>query len=210
MAQVILISAPESGCGLNNSCFVLSVLVDTESSQVQAISFVKLLWLAVESIATLRGASTHNLSTGQYRERILWFAAKSMNRTDFQVLADLRIQEAHALLTLATPLPDGASYLAGYAVECALKACVAKRILAEVWPEKQFSVDCHTHDIVKLVKLAGLEDTKDDDIDKSPNFGTNWNDVKDWSERSRYERHGLAKAQRLYDAITHPIEGVLP
>ena len=47
-----------------------------------------------------------------------------MNRNDFQQLADVRINEAEALLVQGKY--DGAYYLAGYAVECGLKACIAK------------------------------------------------------------------------------------
>jgi len=133
-----------------------------------------------------------------------------VNRADFQQLADLRINEAHALLTLPAPMPDGAYYLAGYAVECALKACIAKRYGAEEWPEKKFVTDCHTHDILTLVKLAGLEVARAADVATNPNFSTNWKIVKDWGEQSRYERHSLAKVQRLYEAITHATDGVLP
>jgi hypothetical protein len=41
-----------------------------------------------------------------------------MNRADLQQIAELRLQEARTLLTGG--FPDGAYYLAGYAVECAL------------------------------------------------------------------------------------------
>jgi HEPN domain-containing protein len=47
-----------------------------------------------------------------------------MNRTDFQEIAELRLKESKALL--ATGFAEGAYYLAGYAVECALKSCIAK------------------------------------------------------------------------------------
>jgi len=47
-----------------------------------------------------------------------------MNRNDFQQLADVRIDEAVVLLDQGKY--DGAYYLAGYAVECSLKACIAK------------------------------------------------------------------------------------
>jgi hypothetical protein len=122
----------------------------------------------------------------------------------------LRIAEAHALLTLPTPMPDGAYYLAGYAVECALKACIAKGYGPEAWPEKDFVAQCHTHTILTLVRLAGLEPARAADVAGNPALGTNWNIVKDWSERSRYERHSLAKAQTLYNAITDTANGVLP
>ncbi len=114
------------------------------------------------------------------------------------------------MLTLAVPMPDGAYYLAGYAVECALKACIAKGYGPEEWPEKQFVADCHTHEILKLVRLASLEATMATDVTANPNLGTNWNIVKDWSERSRYERHSLAKAERLHEAVAHGVDGVLP
>jgi len=58
-----------------------------------------------------------------------------MNRAELQALAELRISEAQALLTLPAPMPDGAYYLAGYAVECALKACIARGYGPEEWPE---------------------------------------------------------------------------
>jgi len=43
-----------------------------------------------------------------------------MNRVDLQQLAELRLKESKALF--AAGFPEGAYYLAGYAVECALKA----------------------------------------------------------------------------------------
>ena len=80
-----------------------------------------------------------------------------MNRTDLQNLADVRIDEAQALLGLNPPRPDGAYYLAGYAVECAIKAAIAKLTSQHDWPEKQFVLDCHTHNIRALVRHAGLD-----------------------------------------------------
>jgi hypothetical protein len=133
-----------------------------------------------------------------------------VNRVDLQQLADLRIAEASALLTLAIPMPDGAYYLAGYAVECALKACIARRYSAETWPEKKFVADCHTHDISTLVRLAGLEQDRMMDVVGNLQLGQNWTIVKDWSEQSRYERHSQVAAEKLYDAVADANHGVLP
>jgi HEPN domain-containing protein len=47
-----------------------------------------------------------------------------VNRNGLQDLSKVRLKEATALLNLR--MYDGAYYLAGYAVECALKACIAK------------------------------------------------------------------------------------
>ena len=47
-----------------------------------------------------------------------------MDRRELQSLSRVRAKEAKALLDAG--LHEGAFYLAGYAVECALKACIAK------------------------------------------------------------------------------------
>ena len=133
-----------------------------------------------------------------------------MNRSDFQQLADVRIAEAAALLRRRPPMPDGAYYLAGYAVECALKACVAKLVREHDFPDKQMATDSHTHSITVLVRVAGLDAAQKADADANAALRDNWNVVKDWSERSRYERHSQEKAKRLYVAITDPTNGVLP
>ncbi len=133
-----------------------------------------------------------------------------MNRADLQQFAELRIVEAHALLTLPTPLPDGAYYLAGYAVECGLKVCIAKGYGPEPWPEKDFVVKCHTHDIFALIRLAGLETARSAAVAANAALAANLDIVKDWSEKSRYERHSQTEAREIYDAITDAINGVLP
>ena len=55
-----------------------------------------------------------------------------MNRQDFQALARVRLEEAKALRDAGRPA--GAYYLAGYTVECALKACIAKRTREHDFP----------------------------------------------------------------------------
>lgn len=48
-----------------------------------------------------------------------------MNRKDLKLVAEVRLREAEALLNKR--YYDGAYYLTGYAVECALKSCIAKK-----------------------------------------------------------------------------------
>lgn len=55
-----------------------------------------------------------------------------MNRSDFQTLAETRLQEAKSLLDNGHY--SGAYYLCGYAIEYALKACIAKQTKAEDFP----------------------------------------------------------------------------
>jgi HEPN domain-containing protein len=52
-----------------------------------------------------------------------------MNRTDLQNLAEERLGDAEVLL--ASNRYSGAYYIVGYAVECGLKACIAKLTRAE-------------------------------------------------------------------------------
>ncbi len=133
-----------------------------------------------------------------------------MNRADLQALADVRINEAVALLGHAPPMPDGAYYLAGYAVECALKACIAKKSGQHEWPDKQFINQCHTHDIADLVRLADLELERRADVAVNAVRARNWEIVNYWSERDRYGRHSEAKAKAMIDAVTDTTNGVLP
>jgi hypothetical protein len=55
-------------------------------------------------------------------------------RTLFQRLAELRLLEAKLLFRERQP--SGAYYLAGYAIECALKAIIAAQFRANEIPDK--------------------------------------------------------------------------
>jgi HEPN domain-containing protein len=77
-----------------------------------------------------------------------------MNRSDFQKLAKIRLREAKALLDAKQF--DGAYYLCGYAVECALKACIAKSINQYDFPDKQTVLDSYTHKFEKLINTSRL------------------------------------------------------
>ena len=132
-----------------------------------------------------------------------------MNRNDFQQLADVRIEEAAALL--AAQKWDGAYYLAGYAVECALKACIAKQTHQYDYPpvRKEWE-DCYTHDLERLMKRAGLELECNRESAANADFKRNWLAVQDWDESSRYERKSKDQAEKLYNAIIESVIGVLP
>lgn len=132
-----------------------------------------------------------------------------MNRAEFQQLAEVRVKEAEALL--AAGLWDGAYYLAGYAVECGLKACIAKLTRAEDFPPKPETVKgFYSHNLAALLTAAQLADTFRVAAATDPDLADNWNAVKDWSEQSRYERPTEIKARQLLEAITATPGGVLP
>lgn len=132
-----------------------------------------------------------------------------MNRVDFQQLAEERIIDAECLLNLQRW--SASYYLAGYAIECALKACIASLTSEHDFPPKVRIVqECYSHDIVQLLKTAGLKLTLDNDTTANSALSSNWGIVKDWNEQSRYQQTTPVKAQTLYDAITNNPDGVLP
>lgn len=131
-----------------------------------------------------------------------------MNRSDFQALSDLRLQESRSLL--AAGFPEGAYYLAGYAVECALKACIAKKTQQFDFPDKKLANDSHTHDIGKLLQLAELRIELEFALQADPAMQSNLDAVQDWSESSRYERKSTEEATELLQAIEDQGGGLLP
>jgi HEPN domain-containing protein len=109
-----------------------------------------------------------------------------MNRADFQRLAELRIREAKILLD--SKQHEGAYYLAGYAVECALKACIAKKTKRYDFPANEKTVrEFYTHELEKLLKGADLGAALKSKEDSDVQFKLSWAAVKGWKEQARYE-----------------------
>jgi HEPN domain-containing protein len=130
-----------------------------------------------------------------------------MDRRDFQDLSRVRLKEARALLRLR--LYDGAYYLAGYAVECALKSCIAKRTVRHEFPDKKRVDSSYSHDLWSLLKVAGLEGAFDERARGDLDFLRNWKVVESWSEQSRYTITQETLAQELLMAITDRRHGIL-
>lgn len=119
-----------------------------------------------------------------------------MNRADLQQLAEARLREAKVLLDAGEW--SGAFYLCGYAVECALKACIARQVKQDDFPDKRLATAVFTHDLVDLRGLAGLRE----EIVKLPkDRNVNWLVTKDWRETARYELKSETDARGLYDAM---------
>ena len=125
-----------------------------------------------------------------------------MNSKDLQELAKLRLKEAESLLQ--GNMPAGAYYLAGYAVECALKACIAQKTKEHDFPDKNLVARSYTHDLTRLLRLAGLEQK----LKTSEQLGVNWSLVKDWNESKRYEFTDMTRAEQLHRAILDKKHGV--
>ena len=133
-------------------------------------------------------------------------------RAEWQQLAEGRILDAQALLNPAVGRWSGAYYLIGYAVECGLKSCVLALVGAHpevIYEEKRFSRDAWTHDIEALVVLARLEPDRDADAVANRALYDNWQHVKNWNEQARYLQKTRAEAEQLFEAVTHPSDGVM-
>jgi HEPN domain-containing protein len=131
-----------------------------------------------------------------------------MNRRVFQELANIRVQEARTLLN-AGHYP-GAYYLIGYAIECALKACVSKQIKRYDFPDKDFINAAYSHKLEQLVGLAGLAPDFKRDRQTNKELEENWAVVKDWKESFRYDLSiTKQRAVDLFSACTGR-NGVLP
>jgi hypothetical protein len=124
-----------------------------------------------------------------------------VTRTDLQALSRARRREARVLLN--ANLPAGAYYLAGYSIECALKACIARGTERHSFPDKDRANESYTHDLTKLLRTAGLQTAFDQAANASHALARNWAIVKDWKETSRYDSTiDMKKARALYIAAT--------
>ncbi len=131
-----------------------------------------------------------------------------MNRTEFQRLTDTRLREAKVLFKAGEY--SGAYYLAGYAVECALKACFAKGVKRFDFPDKSRVQKIFTHKLPELAELANLKTELATEKQLNRKFESSWSEVCKWSEERRYSVSTRAEADAILDAITRRKDGVLP
>lgn len=132
-----------------------------------------------------------------------------MNRSDLHRLADLRLTEARTLL--AAGAFEGAYYLAGYAIECALKACVARQIREFDFPEKRLVERSYTHNLTQLLEVSGVKIEFEEATRGNEALRVNWSVIKDWSETSRYALDVTEQsAQDMLVAVSDEATGMLP
>jgi HEPN domain-containing protein len=124
-----------------------------------------------------------------------------MNRHDFQALAIERLDDAQALL--AAKRYSAAYYLAGYAIEFALKACIARKTREDDFPPKE-APRYYIHDLTKLADSAGLGAKIKEEANKNLRFEDNWTFVKDWTERTRYQSFGEQRATDFWQQSRIP------
>jgi len=132
-----------------------------------------------------------------------------MNRTQLQQLAELRVEDAAALL--AASRWGAAYYLLGYSVECALKACIAGQFRLHEVPDRKLVNSFYTHRIDDLLTISGVKSQLESRAKVDSSFGINWNTVRDWNEGIRYELgHTEADVRGMHEAVTNSASGILP
>jgi len=96
-----------------------------------------------------------------------------VNRAELRQLAEDRILDAATLL--AGGRWSGAYYLAGYAAECGLKACVMAYVetTGVIFQDRKYAEKCWTHDLEALVGLANLKSTLDAEMAANAIFAGN-------------------------------------
>lgn len=130
-----------------------------------------------------------------------------MTRRDLQELARLRLREAEALYR--SRLYDGCVYLAGYAVELALKARICRLLRLPDYPSGEIARLFKVHDLEHLKLLAGL--STEIDVKKNKELFDNWSKAIDWSPEQRYDppgKYDAAAAKIILNGLTAKPNGV--
>lgn len=125
----------------------------------------------------------------------------SLSSATARLLADQRLSDAELLL--ANDRFASAYYVAGYAVELAIKVIIANGFAAGVIPDKQLVQNTYSHDLEKLIGLSGLNL-----IAAAPEVRANWLTTVQWSETSRYAMIEADRASNLLTAIADAETGV--
>ena len=123
--------------------------------------------------------------------------------------ADVRFREAQLLLKGGAF--QGAYYLAGYAVECALKACIARQIREFDFPDRRLVERAYTHNLPQLLEVSGIKVFLEEASASHEPLSVSWTIVRKWSEASRYAVETTEQSERdMIAAVGDETNGVLP
>lgn len=131
-----------------------------------------------------------------------------MTRAELRRIAAARLQDARILLE--NRRYGACYYLSGYAVECALKACIARQFKSRTIPDPRIVKAVYQHDLEQLVRIAGLQPDLDAAARTDPDLQLKWLVAADWAPDARY-RVSITKreASSLFHAVADPHHGVL-
>jgi hypothetical protein len=134
--------------------------------------------------------------------------AGPMTRNDLQELARLRLREAQTLYK--ADLFDGCVYLAGYAVELALKARICRLLRVKEYPSKgDLGKAFKVHNLDHLKVLAGL--SNEIEMSRNKDLFDNWSKAVEWNPEQRYDvpgKYAAGRAKVTLDALTDKPNGV--
>ena len=131
-----------------------------------------------------------------------------IKRRDLKILVDRRLADAHVLMSKRRYA--AAYYIAGYAVECAIKVCIAGQFRKNTIPDKNLVNNTYKHDFGILMKTAGIFSQLEQNIETDAGLYSSWNVVKDWRPEIRYETSVTRlDARDLIDAIENQQNGIL-
>lgn len=124
----------------------------------------------------------------------------SYDRATFQQLAEQRLAEAKLLL--ANELWSGAYYLAGYSLECALKAKIASSFRENEIPELRRVQKIYSHDLSSLLDISGLKDELEVEMEANGELRKHWTIATEWSEHARYQIWTQERASAILEAVS--------
>ncbi len=112
---------------------------------------------------------------------------------------------------------DGAHYILGYALECALKSAICKTLKLSEYPDNvkndKLSTFFKTHVFDILLTLSGLENDFRINPANPPRLFQNWSDATStWTSEVRYNPMGSiteAEARRMHEALSEQPHGLL-
>ncbi len=137
-----------------------------------------------------------------------------MTRLEFQQIALLRLDEAETLLKQGKY--NGCCYLAGYALESALKAAICKRMDNDDFFDVLKSETLRAfkiHNLKELIILAGLSREYSILRTDNPILYDNWLVIFDeirWSEQMRYQMTMTHEnAENMVNAIIESKNGIM-
>lgn len=122
-----------------------------------------------------------------------------MKNADLRKLAEAKIRDA--LLLFENSGFSNAYYLAGYSLEIAMKACIAKQFSANTMPDKQMVIDTYSHDLNRLIGVAGLRIEFLEKREADTLFAQYWAIASKWSPESRYRLIDKSETQYFLNSI---------
>lgn len=113
--------------------------------------------------------------------------------------------------SLQRPEYSGAYHFAGLAVECAIKACIAKQTKRFEFPNKPLADAAWRHNFPDLIKAAKLQGALEQKRQQNPAFDQNWSTIGKWQIDSRYDLSTTRRAaSELIASTNQQPDGVLP